>query len=133
LIQRVEWLITTASMQVSYITSRFKVIEDGRPERTDVLASLDLPERNKGLSGPVESLRDGSRCLGLSFRSDDCCLTFLFGLKNRAEVQSERLWEVCDREFAFAHLLNDELGPLSVLLSDLLLFDGGGELLSETE
>jgi hypothetical protein len=32
-----------------------------------------------------------------------------------------------------AHLLDDELGPLSVLLSDLLLFDGGGELLSETE
>ena len=30
-----------------------------------------------------------------------------------------------------AHLLNNELGPLSILLRNLLLLDGAGELLAE--
>jgi len=68
---------------------------------------LNLPELDKGVSSLVDRCRDGLRSLGFTFSTDDGRLTFLLGL------------------------LNNELCPFGVLLGDLLLLDGGGELLSE--
>jgi hypothetical protein len=47
---------------------------------TDILASLDPSESNESLTSLVKSLGDGGSSLGLSFCTDDGCLTFLLGL-----------------------------------------------------
>lgn len=77
------------------------------PRLTNITCRLDLLERNERISRLAERSRDGRRSLGLTLCADDGCLALLLGL------------------------LDDKLGALGVLLGDLLLLDGGGELLAE--
>jgi hypothetical protein len=74
---------------------------------TDLPASLNLPKLDKRITGLVDSGRDGVCRLGLTLGSDDCSLTLLLGL------------------------FDDKLGSFGVLLRDLLLLDGRGELFTE--
>lgn len=74
---------------------------------TNIPGRLDLAELDESVSGLVEGGGNDSSSLSLTLGADDGSLALLLGL------------------------LDDELGTLGVLLRDLLLLDGGSELLSE--
>lgn len=87
----------------------------------DRLARLNLAQRNEALSGPLQRLGNRLRCLCFSLRTNDGSLTLLLGLG----VGSEHI-----RKYrTAAHLLNDKLGTLSILLCDLFGLNGLGEFL----
>lgn len=70
-------------------------------------ARLNLSNLNQPITGLGNSLANGIGALGLTLGADDVGLTLLLGL------------------------LDDEAGTLGVLLGDLLLLDGLGELVAE--
>lgn len=95
--------------QLKYISPRSHDSKTGKgDQRTNLPSSFNLSELNKGVSSPVECSTDGVGSLCLSLCSDDGCLSFLLGL--------------------FDH----KLGSFGILLSNLLLLDGGGEFFSES-
>lgn len=74
---------------------------------TNLAGSLNLAELDKGVASLGEGSRDGGSGLGLTLGADNGSLALLLSL------------------------LDDELGTLGILLGNLLLLDGGGELLAE--
>lgn len=73
----------------------------------DVARRLDLADLNEAVARLGDSAADGLGALGLALSADDVGLALLLGA------------------------LDDETGALGVLLGDLLLLDGLGELLAE--
>ena len=74
---------------------------------TDLPTGLDLSELHKRIARLVQSRGDGVGSLGFTLGSNDSCLSLLLGL------------------------LDHELGPLGILLGNLLLLDGRGELFTK--
>ena len=78
-----------------------------RERLCDLPARLDLADLDEAVAALGDGARDGVGALGLALGADDVGLALLLGA------------------------LDDEAGALGVLLGDLLLLDGLGELLAE--
>ena len=88
-------------------TRQVSNIRVARQRVRNLLASIDPPNLNKSTSGLPNRLADNIRTLSLTLGTNDIRLSFLLSA------------------------LDDEPRTLGVLLRNLLLLDGAGELLSE--
>ena len=88
-------------------TRQVSNIRVARQRVRNLLASIDPPNLNKSTSGLPNRLADNIRTLSLTLGTNDIRLSFLLST------------------------LDDEPRTLGVLLRNLLLLDGAGELLSE--
>lgn len=108
-------LLVSQAQQEASALSAFLAIVTGQirdvgvvgERRRDLLAGVDTTDLNQATAGLGNGLADNISTLGFTLGADDIGLTFLLGS------------------------LDDETGPLGVLLGDLLLLDGACEFLSE--
>jgi hypothetical protein len=87
------------------------VKEGGDPKegkRTNLPGSFNLPKLNKSITSPIQSFTNSISSFCLSFGSNDCSLSFLFGF------------------------FNDKFSTFSILLCDLFLFNCGSEFFTES-
>lgn len=97
-----------ASAAILSSTRQIGNIRIRRQRRSNLSAGLDLSNLNQSIARLVDSLSNGICTLSLALSSDNVSLPLLLGL------------------------LDDETGSLGVLLGNLLLLDGLGELAAES-